>query len=197
MWIAITLALIAAAASIAAAVIASRAQANVQAQQAQAERLGALEERLAQHEYDVYAPMLTLLNDMILGAVDIENMSAAEQSRQQKMSKDFGTWIAVFGSDEAVSAYHRWAQATFHQPIPPPVLLRLWADLMLAARRDIGDSATCTTTTELLGLRLTDLYEVPDNLVAVDLPLDELCARFGWAAPWANRLERSEEPRKR
>jgi hypothetical protein len=195
--VAVTLAvaLIAAAASVVAAMIASRALASVQAQQARADRVGALEERLAHHKYDLYAPMLDLLNDMILGVVKVDELPEAERQRYQDMSANFGTWLAVFGSDEAVAAYHRWSQATFHQPIPNPILFRLWADLMLAARRDIGDADTATTVTELLGLRLRDLYEVPDHLMAVELPLDELCARFDWTPPWD--LPQDQEAAKR
>lgn len=56
--------------------------------------------------------------------------------------------------------------------------------MILAARRDIGNFETATTVGELLALRLRDYYEIPANVEAMRLPLDEVSAKHDRTPPW-------------
>ncbi len=68
--------------------------------------------------------------------------------------------------------------------MPPLVATRLFADFLLEARRDIGRSDTDVTRAQIMGMRITDLYEAESYRSALDLPFDVLCRREGWTAPW-------------
>lgn len=113
------------------------------------------------------------------------------------MGVDFGTWIGVFGSDEALRAYHNWCQCYVFRlgDRPPPwtLVYRLTVDLLLAARRDIGRSDTSATRRELLGLRLIDLYTNREVLDALDLPLEQVFERVAWEPPWRHETSKNVE----
>jgi len=64
------------------------------------------------------------------------------------------------------------------------VATRLFADFLLEARRDIGRSDTDVTRAQIMGMRITDLYEVESYSSALDLPFDVFRRREGWTVPW-------------
>jgi hypothetical protein len=97
---------------------------------------------------------------------------------------DFSTWVNIYGSDGAIVAFHDFKQAAFHPPLPSLVATRLFADFLLEARRDVGRADTSVTRAQIMGMRITDLYEVENYRSALDLPFEELCRREGWTAPW-------------
>jgi hypothetical protein len=96
---------------------------------------------------------------------------------------DFGAWVGIVGSDDAVRAFHNMMQGAFHNA-PAQVTLRLYAEFLLAARRDMGDNLSTLTGAELLGIRVNDLYDTPENLDMARMSFDELCAKHGWNPPW-------------
>jgi len=102
----------------------------------------------------------------------------------QAQLADFSTWVNIYGSDAAVIAFHNFKQASFHLPLPPLVATRLFADFLLEARRDIGRPDPGVTRAQIMGMRITDLYEAESYRSALDLPFEELCRREGWTAPW-------------
>ena len=178
-WVPLFASMVAALGSLTAAFVAGRFAAKTRNAQSQAERVLELEKRLASSKFDVYQPMLELLREMIFDAAKTGKI-IDEAKMVETMSK-FGTWIQIFGSDEAVLVYHRWMQAAFHNP-PPPVAVRLYAEFVLAARRDMGDPQTKVTMLDLLGIRLNDVYET----FADDLGLDDKAfyIKHGWNPPW-------------
>lgn len=187
-WTAIVVAILAAAASIAATVIAARTQRSVSLALAEAERLRAMEARNDERKYVVYKLMVDHLHFILLNN-DVE-LPPDELERVRRMGIDFGTWLSVFGSDDALQAYHNWCQCFVFQPAysypPPPwpVVYRLMADLLLVARHDIGRPDGAVARRELLGLRLTNMYVEADVLAALALPLDEVFQRNNWQPPW-------------
>ena len=178
----IVIALIGAGASASAAIIAGLYARSAHRSDSEAQRARELEGRISEQKFAVYKPMIELLGDLLDQSKTAENAERADAIQTQ--IADFSTWVNIYGSDEAVKAFHDFKQAAFHQPLPPLVSVRLYADLILAARRDIGYPSTTVSRAHILGIRITDLYEVEDFRLALELPFDELCKREGWAPPW-------------
>lgn len=126
--------------------------------------------------------MIELLGD-ILDSTKTAGMAERAAEIQAKFA-DFSTWVNIYGSDGAIVAFHNFKQAAFHPPLPSLVATRLFADFLLEARRDVGRSDTSVTRAQIMGVRITDLYEVESCRSALDLPFEELCRREGWTAPW-------------
>lgn len=183
-WITLTVAAIAAAAAIGSAIIANRAASRAKAAEAEALRVRDLEARLASKKYDTYKPMIDMLRDTLLVAKD----SDAESPITPAKVGDFSQWISIYGSDEAVMIFHRFMQAAFDKP-PSEVSLRLYADFVLAARRDIGVPDSLLGPADILGLRLTDLYRTSRVYGLVTMSFEQLCAAYGWQPPWSRTPE--------
>jgi hypothetical protein len=146
------------------------------------QRVTELEKRLATSRLEVYKPMIETMGEVFLPA---ELKTEQEKRRQldqfMKATKSFLTWVQVYGSDETIRVYHHMMQAAFHDA-PNPVNLRLYAQFLLAARRDLGDSSTAIDLVDLLGMRITDIYEtLADDLRLSD---DEFYRKVGWKPPW-------------
>jgi hypothetical protein len=75
-----------------------------------------------------------------------------------------------------------------------PNSLRVYADFVVAARRDMGLSATELTAVEILGMRLTDLYTSAKFYDIAHQPFEELCAQYGWQPPWLIKREDMQAP---
>jgi type II secretory pathway pseudopilin PulG len=178
----IVIALIGAAASVVAAIVAARYARSTQRNDAEAQRARELESRISERKYEVYKPMIDLFGDVLNSS---KSATMAERSAEiQTQLAEFSTWVNIYGSDGAVIAFHNFQQAAFHLPVPPLVTTRLFADFLLEARRDIGRSDTSVTRAQIMGMRISDLYEAENYRSALDLPFEELCRREGWNVPW-------------
>lgn len=163
-------------AAIGAAVLAARSARSSRQAELDAARIRNLEERLADRKYAVYEPMIEMLGQ-VLGP----NSTAGSPIDSSKISS-FATWIGIFGSDEALRAFRNFMQGAFASA-PGPIAMRLYAEFLLAARRDMGDRDSSVTANEVLGLRIKDLYDSPTGRSAL-MPFDELCREEGWLPPW-------------
>lgn len=67
---------------------------------------------------------------------------------------------------------------------PPQILLRLYADFVVAARRDMGDPDTKIGVEEVLGIRITDFYSDPDMRKTLEPRFEDVASAFGWQMPW-------------
>lgn len=170
-WIPLVVATIAALASILAAVVAGLFARTTRRAELGAQRDREQEARLAERKYAMYRPMIEMLREMFT----TDKLPTPEQQAQKE---EFATWIGVFGSDEAVLAFDRFMQM-FQDQLYPPVEVQHWlyANFLLAARRDIGYPNTALERRHMLGLRLSDVYQRP-NLFAESF--DDLCRRVGW-----------------
>jgi len=178
----IVIALIGAAASVVAAIVAARFAWSTQRNDAEAQRARELESRIAERKSAAYEPMIELFGDMLDST---KSAGMAERAAEiQAQIADFSTKVNIYGSDAVLVAFHNFKQAAFHLPLPPLVATRLFADFLLEVRRDIGRPDTSVTRAQIMGMRITDLYEVENYRSALDLPFEELCRREGWTAPW-------------
>jgi len=167
-------------ASIVAAILAVRSARASRAAEIEAARLRDLEDRLAERRYDTYQPMIDLLRRMMDGTKTGTKVSERESTG--KLS-EFGAWISIFGSDDALRAYHNFMQGAF-RGAPTPIAMRLYADFLLAVRKDMGDSSSASTQAEVLGIRINDLYDDPTFRDMATLSFEDLCKRHDWQPPW-------------
>ncbi|MDN5812370.1 MAG: hypothetical protein L0H40_04930 [Micrococcaceae bacterium] len=186
LWTQIVIVSIPAIASIIAAVRAAKAAGAAQGAQDEAARIRALEERVAGHKYDAYKPMLQTLGDMLTPGRGEKAAKTMEQ-----VLPNFLTYISIWGSDEAVTAFFRYrlSASTGQQP-PSVITIRLVADFITAARRDLAWPESQITGLESIGMRINDLHEHPEMIEAFSLNFDELAAKHNWTPPWKTpRLE--------
>lgn len=182
----ILLVLVPAAASILAAVLSARSARKSQTAEVEAQRIRNLEERLADRKFDVYAPMIKSYQEAFDRKGDFDQKT---QDKFVRQISDFNAWIIIYGSDEAVRAFANLQQAAFHDA-PGPVNLRLYADFVLAARRDMGDMGTALTPLDVMGGRVNDLYTGdPKYRRAFTVPFNEVCQGAAWQAPWLSKSE--------
>ena len=95
----------------------------------------------------------------------------------------FMVWITIYGSDDAIRAWHNFMQA-FSTPTPTFIGARLYAEFILAARRDIGYKETSVTAMQIMAMRFFDIYSDADYRKALSQPFAELCRDAKWTPPW-------------
>ncbi|MEU0087729.1 hypothetical protein [Streptomyces sp. NPDC006274] len=174
--IALSVAALPAIAAVIAAVIAARSAKVAKSSEVEAQRLRELESRISEKKYDTYKPMINTLKDML------DRRAVNEETFRANIS-EFAIWVAIFGSDEAVRSFHNFMQASFNPPTPPVVFMRLYADFVLAARRDMGYLDTSSTRKEILGSRITDVYS-HSMFSNMDKPFEDLCREAEWQPSW-------------
>ncbi|MFF6803534.1 hypothetical protein [Streptomyces sp. NPDC012616] len=172
----IAVAAIPALASVLAAIIAARSARRAKKSEIDAQHLRDLEARISEKKYDVYKPMINLLKDIL-------NQRAMSEDEFKNLVSEFSAWVTIFGSDEAVVAFHNFMQATYATNTPPAILMKLYAEFVLSARRDMGYPDTAINAKHFLGMRISDLYN-HDQLAKVEMPLADLCQEVGWTPPW-------------
>lgn len=177
LWVTLVVVLIPFLGTVVAAVIASRSASSARESEAEVERLRRLELRVAEERLNVYRPMLDTYGRALGGATD------ELTERLQDIFPGFATWISIYGSDDAVLAFNRLMQCAYHDA-PSAVIVRAYADFVLAARRDLGDGDTTTTAVDVMGIRLNDLYQ---GQLIDDLrdDFEAVASRHGWTPPWS------------
>jgi hypothetical protein len=184
-WLPFLVAIVPAAAAVAAAVVAARSATRARAAEFQAARIRDLENRVAAYKADVYGPMLEFFRETFDSTIS----GGPSQSATEAVGtfSKFATWIQIYGSDEAVRATHKFMQAAYTTP-PPEVLMRYYTELVLAARRDLNDSATTVDLVDLIGIRMKDVHAHRiGHLLLVDER--ELWRQTTWTPPWGNRYD--------
>lgn len=170
-----------AAASLLAALWAARSANRARQAESEAARLRQLEERLAEKKFALYEPILTALGELFT-----PGRSVAGTKRMENELPKFMTFVAMWGSDEAVETFFRYRQAAGSDPQPPhQITLRLVSDFLIAVRHDLSGDQSRITGLEAMGMRITDLYSDPDGVDTFSLPLDALARKHGWTPPWA------------
>ncbi|MGW4908119.1 hypothetical protein [Streptomyces sp. NPDC004270] len=174
--ISIAVAAVPALASILAAVVAAFFARKAKKSEIEAQRLRDLEARISEKKYEVYKPLINLLRDIL------DQRIASQEDFRNRIS-EFSAWGSIFGSDEAVKAFHNFMQAAYTENPPPVILMKLYSDFLLSARRDMGYPDTAIDARHLLGMRISDLY-ASEEMADVDASLADLCRRTGWTPPW-------------
>lgn len=183
MWVATIGAVGAAVAAIASAILAGLFAKSTKKAEIQAESIRDLEKRISDKKYEVYKPAIDLIGAMMTPG---RAKKVGQQEVVDKLS-EFASWVSIYGSDDSVNAYRKFAQAAYSGGAPTPVMMRLYADFILEARRDMGYPDTSITPTDLLSIRITDIYK--SNFSHIDLPFDDLCQLEGWVPPWSNGIK--------
>jgi hypothetical protein len=180
-WIAIAAAIIATLGTIVASAVAALSAKSNKRAELQAQRISELENRISERKYEIYKPIIEMLGDVLNN-----NRQTAPLGSEEivKRLHEFFVWVSIYGSDDSVIAYRNFQQAASNG-VPPQIVTRLYADLVLAARRDIARSDTQIGPTEIIGMKVNDLYSSPEYYNVVALPFDELCKRYGWTPPWS------------
>jgi hypothetical protein len=152
-------------------------QANITSQ-----RVAELEKRLATSRSEIYRPLIEAMASIMVPGVPTPQKKQKREAAFKEATKNFTTWVQVYGSDESVRVYHRVMHASYADA-PPNVIFRLYGQLILAARRDLGDSSTKIDLADLLGIRINDFYT---GDMAADLRLsdDAFYRKYDWTPPW-------------
>jgi hypothetical protein len=173
--------------SVIAAGLASRSARAAKQGELEAERIRDLENRISERKYETYKPMLDYIGHVFNTQSKESQQAIADQDAAAKVFADFGRWIAIYGSDEALTAYHNLMQG-FGYGAPLVVSYRLMADFFLAARRDIGNSGSKARESELftVAFRINDFYNQGDLLGQImNLPLKKALKKARWSPPWS------------
>jgi hypothetical protein len=179
---------VAAVGSVIAAWLATRSAHAARQGELEAARIRDLENRISERKYEVYKPMLDYIGHIFSQPNEESRRALADQAAVTKVYVDFSRWLAIYGSDEALTAYHNLMQG-INYGAPPLMLNRLMTDFLLAARRDIGNSASKTRQTELftVAFRITDFYDQGDLAGQImRLPLKKALKKAGWSPPWSS-----------
>ena len=184
-WITILVTGIAAAAAVIAAIVAALSARSTKRLELQAQRTRELESRISERKIDIYKPMIEMLGSAISPSA-LENPPESEDN--SKKIQEFSTWIAIYGSDDTIKIYHNFMQAAFNEA-PTLVTSRLFAEFIIAARRDIGYPDTTVTALHVMGMRINDLYSEDEYRLAMSLPFEELCRQENWEPPWLTRRQ--------
>ena len=112
-----------------------------------------------------------------------------------KRLHEFFVWVSIYGSDDSVIAFRNFQQAA-SSGVPPEITARLYADLVVAARRDIARSDTQIGPPEIIGMKVNDLYSNPDYYRTMALPFKEVCEHYGWTPPWFTKIDDKFKARK-
>jgi hypothetical protein len=183
-WITILVTGIAAAAAIIAAIVAAASARSTKQLELQAQRTRELESRISERKAEVYEPMIVLLGNVIGG--EARGVQPTSEQVVEKVA-EFTTWISIYGSDDAIKAFHNFTQAAFNQA-PGLISSRLYAEFIIAARRDLGYPDTSVTAAQIMGMRITDLYSESDYRLAMSQSFDELYRHEGWVPPWLTAM---------
>ncbi len=178
LWVQIVALAVPAAVSIFSALWATRSARKAQRAEHEAARLRALEDRVAERKYELYQPFLQTLGDML---TPFRKDAASE--RLEAVMADFSSFVAIWGSDEAVETFYRFRVGSVASP-PTLVTMRLMADFLIAVRRDIAWPVTDITGLHVIGMRINDLPEHPEMKRALEQPLAELFEAEGWTPPF-------------
>jgi hypothetical protein len=180
-WITISIAGIAAIASISAAIISATSARNTKRAELRSQRASELEARISEEKSKTYRPIIEMFGKVF--SKDPNNSRESASKFDSAIAAEFATWVTIYGSDGAIVAYHNFMQAAFTDA-PLPISARLYAEFIIAARRDIGYPETGITAAHLLGIRITDLYSDDDYRMGMTLPFSKLCEISGWNPPW-------------
>jgi hypothetical protein len=172
-----------------AAIVAGRYALRAKAAEFQAARVLELERRLATSKAEVLEPMVEAVGRMfeLVTQGKAGDQDAFEEVTGPAFRKSLH-WVQIYGADETVLTVHKMMQSFYANP-PPEIALRLVGELLIAARRELGQPDTKLDALDLMGIRINDLYSGDPRLMrCLRIPEKELYAEVGWHPPWAERL---------
>ncbi|MFE6616324.1 hypothetical protein [Amycolatopsis sp. NPDC057786] len=170
---AIVVAVIAAVASVSAAVVAGMFALAARRLEARVQSADQVRERISEQKRAMCEPVVDMLDRMFTS----DDLPTEEELKHKRR---FDTWVNVYGSDGIVRAYSRLMQA-LPAGAPADIQFRLYADFLIEVRKDIGDPGTAVDRMQILGPRSANLS---DRRSLTDPDLNTVCKRLGWVPPW-------------
>lgn len=168
-------------AAVIAAIIAGASAISVKRSETTAQRIRDLENRIFEPKRDAYRPMIEKMSDIF--DPDKAALNALDPTEFNEMANQFMIRLTMFGSDEAIKAFHKVTQAAVRHA-PDRVVGRLFVDFVISVRRDIGYPGTKVTPLDIFGMRAYDLYSTTEVYESMHLSFVNLCNKDGWSAPW-------------
>jgi hypothetical protein len=152
------------------------------------QRLLELERQSAATKTDVFQPLVEGIGEM-WERTSKGNLTPDwfEQHLLPRFAS-FMTWAPIYGADDTIWAYHRYQQGVYADA-PINVSMRHMLDLVLALRRELGHPDTKVNALDLMGFRVTDIYEGGVGQPWARLPLKELYETENWTPPWGDRFK--------
>lgn len=182
----IIVATIAALASVSAAVVAGIFARSARQLEMRIQRSEKASERNIERKQEMYAPVIELIQHMFI----TDDQPTEEQLKKKN---HFDLWSKVYCPDDVLTAYSRFSMIGEGEYPPGEVQVRLYADLLLAIRKDLGDPYSNLTRLNLMGSS-TGLYA--DKYFLTEPDLDRVCKRYGYTPPWKDGSPKSGSPDK-
>jgi hypothetical protein len=152
------------------------------------QRLIELERQSAATKAEVFQPLVEGIGEMwertSKGTATLEWF----ENKLMPRFTTFMTWAPIYGADETVWAYHRYAQGIYDD-CPTNITMRHLAELVLALRRELGHPNSKVTALDLMGFRIDDIYKDGVGLNWTRLPQNQLYEEEGWTPPWGDRFK--------
>lgn len=178
----VIVAVLSAAGAIAAAALAARSASRTKTAEIEAARVLQPERRRA----EIFESLVeALFSVWELTAAGKAGDAKAFEKTSGAAIRRFMHWVQIYGSDEAVTACLQFMQAIYHAP-PPNVLMRLLADLVVVARRELGWPDTQIGPLEVMGMRITDVYTDAEIYADLTEPVARVFRRHNWIPPWTS-----------
>ena len=119
-----------------------------------------VEKQLSKKKYDVYQGVIQLFIDIINGLRLDKPMTAEEsQSRMIDLMKD----MIIYGSDPVLI---KFSHLRLRASVTTPILnLKLYYELMLEIRKDMGHPHTIAREDEMMGIFISDYAEMKNELI--------------------------------
>lgn len=152
------------------------------------QRLLELERQSAATKAEVFQPVVEVIGEMWQRTSQGEVSQDWFEEHMLPRFANFMTWAPIYGADETVWAYHRYQQGVYADA-PILVSLRHLLDLVLALRRELGHPDTKVNAIDLMGFRVTDIYENGVGQPWARLPLNKLYEAEQWTPPWGDRFK--------
>ena len=195
--IAIISAIAAVVAAVVTAVIGANSTRKTGTIDAQSQQLRDLENRNATRKYEIYKPILDLYS-MLLSPHGSEAKRWKENHKDVDIEKtldDFAKWVIIYGSDDVVLKFHNFSETlnSLHGRekdiwVFLPLLYRLYAEFIIAVRRDMGYPDTKIGVNHILatgGFNFYGSHLWPTSC----LPLKELYEKYRKEYNWRPRWE--------
>ncbi|MBU2665370.1 hypothetical protein KOI35_17835 [Actinoplanes bogorensis] len=196
-WQPLAVALMSAVAAISAAIFAGIVALKIKGREIDAQHIRDLESRLSEKKVEMYKPAVELFAKMMDADWAQELIDDKTKQREaQRIRRDFATWLTMYGSADALIAYRNFHQAGANN-VPPFIRLRLYAELLLAIRQDIGGRDDNATAIDILALTLDDIFSDRDVLSTVTDDFQVVCQREDWNPPWLHTSHSIEKQSRR
>jgi len=125
------------------------------------ERREEVERQLSEHKYKAYTFLLDIFFDIVKASTRESKVQPVNRKMIDRMM-DAGKDLIVYGSDDVVTEYQQWLDAT-RKGEPAYKVFGHFGDLIIAVRRDMGNSKTKVTKENVLRQILTDYDELQSH----------------------------------